>query len=123
MAGVRARDALVELDQKLSTTGVANDDLRYNLSWHDWMNLKNLILVSQAITASALTRENSRGAHFREDYPEAGSLEDSNYVCINWQSGEFAVTQRLVEFSMVRPGATILVEEEKRELSSVRPWS
>ena len=42
----------------------------YNNGWHTAMDLKNLLTVSEAITMSALDRKESRGAHFREDYPE-----------------------------------------------------
>ena len=50
--------------------GVAGTDLRYNLTWHDWMNLESLITVSRAIRAAAHARTDSRGAHFREDFPD-----------------------------------------------------
>ena len=48
--------------------GVADGDRRYNLTWHDWLNLESLVDISRVITVSALARENSRGAHFREDF-------------------------------------------------------
>jgi succinate dehydrogenase / fumarate reductase flavoprotein subunit len=42
----------------------------YNNGWHTAMDLKNLLTVSEAIAMSALERKESRGAHFREDYPQ-----------------------------------------------------
>jgi succinate dehydrogenase flavoprotein subunit len=42
----------------------------FNPGWHTALDLKNLLTVSEAITRSALDRKESRGAHFREDYPE-----------------------------------------------------
>jgi succinate dehydrogenase / fumarate reductase flavoprotein subunit len=42
----------------------------YNTGWHTALDLPNLLLVSEAITRSALERRESRGAHFRDDYPE-----------------------------------------------------
>jgi len=41
----------------------------YNPGWHTALDLDSLLTVSEAITRSALEREESRGAHFREDYP------------------------------------------------------
>jgi succinate dehydrogenase / fumarate reductase, flavoprotein subunit len=41
----------------------------YNPGWHTALDLDNLLTVSEAITRSALERKESRGAHFREDYP------------------------------------------------------
>jgi succinate dehydrogenase / fumarate reductase flavoprotein subunit len=42
----------------------------YNPGWHTAIDLRNLLLVSEAITRSALERRESRGGHFREDYPD-----------------------------------------------------
>jgi succinate dehydrogenase / fumarate reductase, flavoprotein subunit len=41
----------------------------YNTGWHAALDLANLLLVSEAITRCARQRRESRGAHFREDYP------------------------------------------------------
>lgn len=42
----------------------------YNAGWHTALDLDNLLIVSQAITLSAIERRESRGAQFREDYPD-----------------------------------------------------
>lgn len=42
----------------------------YNPGWHTAIDLRNLLTVSEAITRSALERKESRGGHFREDYPD-----------------------------------------------------
>jgi succinate dehydrogenase / fumarate reductase flavoprotein subunit len=42
----------------------------YNPGWHTALDLKNLLTVSDAITRAALERKESRGAQFREDYPD-----------------------------------------------------
>ena len=41
----------------------------FNPGWHTALDLKNLLTVSEAITRAALERKESRGAQFREDYP------------------------------------------------------
>ncbi|HYX90522.1 MAG TPA: fumarate reductase/succinate dehydrogenase flavoprotein subunit [Myxococcaceae bacterium] len=41
----------------------------YNPGWHTALDLKSLLTVSEAVTLSALDRRESRGAHFRDDYP------------------------------------------------------
>ena len=61
----RAEGALDALEARLDATGVADSNLAFNLTWHDWMNLKNLILVSKSIRFAAMAREDSRGAHYR----------------------------------------------------------
>ena len=42
----------------------------YNPGWHTALDLGNLLTVSEAITRSAIERKESRGGHFREDYPD-----------------------------------------------------
>jgi succinate dehydrogenase / fumarate reductase flavoprotein subunit len=42
----------------------------YNAGWHTALDLQNLLTVSEAITLSAIERKESRGAHFREDFPQ-----------------------------------------------------
>jgi fumarate reductase flavoprotein subunit len=108
---LRARKVLGELHERLMLTGVVDGDRAFNAQWHDWLNLKNLISVSRIITEAAISRENSRGAHFREDYPEAGDLEMSAYTTIRKSEREVEIKQEPVTFSRVRPGETILCEQ------------
>jgi len=43
--------------------------LEYNPGWHTAIDLKHLLTVSEAITMASLDRKESRGGHFREDFP------------------------------------------------------
>jgi succinate dehydrogenase / fumarate reductase flavoprotein subunit len=66
------REALEAIDsfktraEKTAVTG----NREYNPGWHTALDLKNLLTVSEAITRAALKRKESRGAQFREDYPD-----------------------------------------------------
>ena len=51
----------------------------YNMIWQDWIALFNMLDVSSMISASALQRQETRGAHFRLDYPE----QDDGYGLFN----------------------------------------
>jgi fumarate reductase flavoprotein subunit len=106
----RADGALDELEARLDAIGVVASNLTFNLTWHDWLNLKNLLLVSKAIRASAMAREDSRGAHFRADFPDVRDLDNSRYVCVGWREGRFEISTRPVGFTRVKPGETLLKE-------------
>jgi len=63
-----ALDHLRTFWERASRVGVTgNRD--FNPGWHTALDLKNLLTVSEAITRAALERKESRGAQFREDYP------------------------------------------------------
>lgn len=107
---LRARVKLDQLAQQLDQIGVGDIQREYSITWQDWMNLNNLILVSKSVTEAALARENSRGAHYRDDFPEPGSLEQSYFTAVNLDDQGLRIENRPVQFTMVKPGETILVE-------------
>ncbi len=100
-----------EIGAELQETGVAGDDLAFNLTWHDWLNLQSLVEISEVIGTAALWRENSRGAHFREDFPETGELETSYFTVARAGAAGLDVSREDVVFSIVRPGESLLEED------------
>jgi fumarate reductase flavoprotein subunit len=112
----RGLTGIAEVSDALMDVGVNDSNLAFNLTWHDWLNLRSLCDISEVITKAGLARENSRGAHFREDFPDAGAMEDSDFT-IAVKSGETVdVTRVPVEFTIVRPGETILPSHEPETL-------
>ena len=63
-----ALDHLKKFWERTSRVGVSGHR-EFNPGWHTALDLKNLLIVSEAITQAALERQESRGAQFREDYP------------------------------------------------------
>jgi fumarate reductase flavoprotein subunit len=104
----RAAAELEALETELDRHGLADHNRAFNLSWHDWMNLKSLVSVSRAIVAAAEVRRDSRGAHYRSDYPETGPLESSAFTSLRLEHGAFRVEAKPVAFTRVRPGQTLL---------------
>lgn len=104
----RGLNGIAEVSDALMDTGVADDNLAFNLTWHDWLNLRSLCEVSNVITKAGIARENSRGAHYREDFPDPGAMEDSDFTVAEQSGDDVKVTREPVEFTIVRPGETIL---------------
>jgi fumarate reductase flavoprotein subunit len=104
----QSRDELTTLKNELQATGLGDHNRVFNLSWHDWLNLHSLIEVSEVIAAAALSRENSRGAHYREDFPEVGSLEESYFTIAYRDRDEVKVERQAVDFSIVKPGESLI---------------
>jgi fumarate reductase flavoprotein subunit len=93
-------------------TGIANADRRFNITWHDWLNLRSLCEISWLIATAALQRENSRGAHYRSDFPEPGDLATSTFTVIRRKPDGggpgFEISELPVAFTHVKPGETLI---------------
>jgi len=111
-AGLRsALSELAQIKDELKVCGLADANRAFNLTWHDWLNLNSLIDTSRAIAEAALARTDSRGAHFREDFPESGPLENSAYTSLRMERSALKVETKPVAFTRVRPGETLLVRD------------
>ncbi len=115
----RAKAALEQLAADIAECGVDDSSRRYNLTWMDRLNLENLTLTSRAICAAADFRHDSRGAHFREDFPQVSDLATSRYTSVRIAEDTLAVNSEPVTFTKVRPGQSLL--DAKRELVSAQP--
>jgi len=65
----RALDGIAKLKARAAKVGVYGH-LEYNPGWHTAIDLKHLLTISEAIAIAALDRKESRGGHFREDFPD-----------------------------------------------------
>jgi fumarate reductase flavoprotein subunit len=103
-----AAAGLDALEAELDATGLADPTRAFNLTWHDWLNLKSLLLVSRAIVAASRAREESRGAHWREDFPATGPDHDVRYTRLALRDGRVTTAWRPVRFTRLRPGESLL---------------
>lgn len=91
-----ALEKLDELEKKMDDFRVNDKSNIYNLELIEALELNNMIMVAKALTKAALERKESRGGHYRDDYPER---DDENYLKhteVFYQDGEFEVKYRPV---------------------------
>ena len=112
----RGIERIAALKLEMETIGVASNNLAFNLSWHDWLNLQSLIHTSEVIAKAGLSRENSRGAHFREYFPDAGPMDQSYFTVATDGDSGIEVSREAVKFTIVKPGESLLGADEAETL-------
>ena len=100
--------ALRERSRRVSVTG----NREYNPGWHTALDLQNLITVSEIVTRAALERKESRGGHFRDDFPEKDPAYGKfNILVRRGPDGEMQVTRETIPD--MREDLKRIIEENK----------
>jgi succinate dehydrogenase / fumarate reductase flavoprotein subunit len=77
-----AVDAIEQLRQQVRRVAVTGNR-EYNPGWHTALDLRHLLTVSEAIARAAAERRESRGAHFREDYPDKDTAWGGDNIVVS----------------------------------------
>jgi succinate dehydrogenase / fumarate reductase flavoprotein subunit len=89
----RAMEGIAKLRDRAARAKVVGNR-EYNPGWHTALDLHNLLTVSEAITRSAMYRKESRGGHFRDDYPEkAAAFGKINLVVRKGPDGQMQLAE------------------------------
>ncbi|HYK17513.1 MAG TPA: fumarate reductase/succinate dehydrogenase flavoprotein subunit [Bryobacteraceae bacterium] len=106
-----ALDGIMKLKERAQHVAVdGNRD--YNPGWHTSLDLFNVLTVSEAITRAALERKESRGAHFRDDYPEKDpTFATFNLVIRKGPDGEMQIARE--PLPPMRNDLKQIIEENK----------
>jgi succinate dehydrogenase / fumarate reductase flavoprotein subunit len=89
----RALEVIEQLEGRARRAGVLGNR-EYNPGWHTALDLSNLLLISEAITRAAIERKESRGAHFRDDYPDRDDTTGKcNLVIRRGTDGEMQISR------------------------------
>jgi succinate dehydrogenase / fumarate reductase flavoprotein subunit len=91
------REAVVRIQQfneRASRVGVSGHR-EYHAGWHTALDLRNLLSVSEAIARSAIERKESRGGHFREDYPDKAAEFGAINIMVRQDAGGAMQVSRL----------------------------
>ena len=107
----RALQGIAQLKGRARQVGVAGNR-EYNPGWHTGLDLPNLLIVSEAITRAAIERRESRGGHFRDDYPEKDPTGATFNVVI--RKGEDAQMRLSRETVPEMPAELKRIVEEQR---------
>jgi succinate dehydrogenase / fumarate reductase flavoprotein subunit len=107
----RALSALATLRERARKVAVTGNR-EYNPGWHTALELPNLLTVSEAITRSALERKESRGGHFRDDFPDNdAAYAKFNILVRRGSGGEIQVTRE--PLTDIRSDLKQIIEENK----------
>jgi len=107
----RAIDALKLLKERARKVTVTGNR-EYNPGWHTALDLQNLLTVSEIVARAALERKESRGGHFREDFPKKDpSYGKFNIVIRRGPNGEMQVTREPIP--EMREDLKKIIEENK----------
>jgi succinate dehydrogenase / fumarate reductase flavoprotein subunit len=79
---VRALGELGKLSERSQNIAV-HGHREYNPGWHTAIDLKHLLTVSEAVTRSAIERKESRGGHFRDDFPNKNSTDGTINIVLH----------------------------------------
>jgi succinate dehydrogenase / fumarate reductase flavoprotein subunit len=90
----QALDGVARLRERAASVSVVGHR-EYNPGWHTALDLENLLVVSEAVARAAIERRESRGGHFREDYPDKdAACATFNVVIRRGGDGEMVVERR-----------------------------
>ena len=108
---LRAMEHLRLLRQRAANVTVTGNR-EFNPGWHTALDLHNMLTISEAVTMAALERKESRGAHFREDYPEKDANSGKfNLVIKKNTDGQMAIRQEPIP--EIREDLKQIIEEMK----------
>jgi succinate dehydrogenase / fumarate reductase, flavoprotein subunit len=107
----RALQGLHRLKEQARHVAVTGNR-EYNPGWHTGLDLDNLLTVSEAVTRAALDRKESRGGHFREDYPDKDPVGGSfNIVVRKGEDAQMRLSREPVP--EIPPELKRIVQEQK----------
>jgi succinate dehydrogenase / fumarate reductase flavoprotein subunit len=115
----QALDAIEALKPRVAAVSVEGHR-QFNPGWHLALDLVNMLQVSECVARAALTRQESRGGHTRDDYPEmSAQWRRRQLVCQlgtgsgNGATGGIAVTEQPI--TPIRPDLLALFERSELE--------
>ena len=99
----KALEAVRGLQERARNISIDHGGNRYNTDLMDALELRNMLLLAEAIVASALNRTESRGAHSREDYPERDDEHWLKHTLVQRTDSGVSITYKPVTITRFQP--------------------
>ena len=111
---LRAVDGIAKLKERAKQVAVYGHR-EFNPGWHTALDLKNMLTVSEAITRSAIERKESRGGHFRDDFPNKDATCGRMNVIV-WKGADGAMQVRRQPIPEMPAELKQIIEEMKCDI-------
>jgi len=107
---LQAHTKIQEFKARAARVGVSGHR-EYHAGWHTALDLRNLLTVSECVAVSAIERKESRGGHFREDYPDKSPEFGTFNVMVKDSGGQLQVSR--VPLPPLPDHLKAIIEEQK----------
>jgi fumarate reductase (CoM/CoB) subunit A len=105
--GKEIQEAITEIEHirenELPKLYVMDNGTRFNREWIETLEIQNLVTVAEMVAKAALMREESRGAHYRRDFPKIDNQNWFNNIVIRQERGKMTFTKTPVVATAMKP--------------------
>ena len=104
-SGKKLETALIEIEnlKQRAEQMAATGGRAFNLTWQQALDVRNLLTASELIARGALLREESRGAHYREDFPHADNNAWLKNIHLAREGGNVKNWTEPVKLTLLKP--------------------
>jgi succinate dehydrogenase/fumarate reductase flavoprotein subunit len=105
--GKEMQEAIIEIERikekDLPRLYVTDDNARYNREWIEALEIENLVTLAEMVTKAALMRAESRGAHYRRDFPKTDNRNWFQNIVIEQKDGNMIFQKSPVVVTTMKP--------------------
>ena len=96
-------EIIANLKERFKNVGISKRSFKYNIELLRYLDLEAMLDLAEVVTKSALARKESRGAHFREDYPERDDANWMKHTVIEYTKQAIKISYAPVRITKYQP--------------------